>query len=80
VIVQLRDRLQGGFDIVRELLIDGFKHFFLTWSWISLCSKEKISLSFAWFSSDKAWLEDASSPFSAAKSFIVNEELGGDAT
>jgi hypothetical protein len=24
----LRDRLQGGFDIARKLLIDGFKHFF----------------------------------------------------
>jgi hypothetical protein len=25
---------------------------------MSLCSREKISLSFAWFSSDRAWLED----------------------
>jgi hypothetical protein len=47
---------------------------------MSLCSREKISLSFAWFSSNKAWLEDPSSPFSAVKSSIVNEELGGDAT
>jgi hypothetical protein len=46
---------------------------------MSLCSREKISLSFAWFSSDRAWLEDASSPFSAAKSSTVNEKLGGDA-
>jgi hypothetical protein len=51
----------------------------LTWYWISLCSREKISLSFAWFSSDRAWLEDASSPFSAAKSSTVNEMFGGDA-
>jgi hypothetical protein len=51
----------------------------LTWSWMSLCSREKISLSFDWFSSDRAWLEDASSPFSAAKSSTVNEKLGGDA-
>jgi hypothetical protein len=47
---------------------------------MSLCSRERISLSFAWFSSDKAWLEDPSSPFSAAKSSTVNEELDGDAT
>jgi hypothetical protein len=26
----------------------------LTWSWTSLCSREKISFSFAQFSSDKA--------------------------
>jgi hypothetical protein len=52
----------------------------LTWSWISLCSREKISLSFAWFSSDRTWLEDASSPFSVAKSSTVNEKLNGDAT
>jgi hypothetical protein len=46
---------------------------------MSLCSRENISLSFAWFSSDRAWLEDASSLFSAAKSSMVNEKLGGDA-
>jgi hypothetical protein len=46
---------------------------------MSFCSKERISLSFAWFSSDKAWLEDASSPFSAVESSTVNEKLGGDA-
>jgi hypothetical protein len=46
---------------------------------MSLCSREKISLSFAWFSSYRAWLEDASSPFSAAESSTVNEKLGGDA-
>jgi hypothetical protein len=40
----------------------------------------RISLSFAWFSSDKACLEDPSSPFSAAKSPTVNEKIGGDAT
>jgi hypothetical protein len=34
----------------------------LTWSWISLCSKERIYFSFA-CSSDKVWPEDASSPF-----------------
>jgi hypothetical protein len=51
----------------------------LTWSWMSLCSKERIYFSFAWFSSDKAWLEDASSPFSAVKSSTVKEKLGGDA-
>jgi hypothetical protein len=47
---------------------------------MSLCSKEKISLSLAWFSSDKAWFEDPSSPFSAVKSSTVNEKLDGDAT
>jgi hypothetical protein len=52
----------------------------LTWSWISLCSRERISFSFAWFSSDRAWLEDASSPFSAVNSSAVNEKPGGDAT
>jgi hypothetical protein len=46
---------------------------------MSLCSREKISLSFVWFSSDRAWLEDVSSPFSAAKSSTVNEKLSGDA-
>jgi hypothetical protein len=35
----------------------------LTWSWTSFCSREKISFNFAWFSCDKAWLEDASSLF-----------------
>jgi hypothetical protein len=47
---------------------------------MSLCSRERISLSFAWFSSDKAWLEDLSSPFLAAKSSTVNEKLDGGAT
>jgi hypothetical protein len=47
---------------------------------MSLCSREKISLSFAWFSSDKAWLEDPSSSFSTVKSSIINENLGDDAT
>jgi hypothetical protein len=28
VVIQLRDRLQGGFDIIRKFLSDGFKHFF----------------------------------------------------
>jgi hypothetical protein len=46
---------------------------------MSLCIKERISFSFAWFSSDKACLEDASSPFSAVKSSTVKEKLGGDA-
>jgi hypothetical protein len=36
--------------------------------------------SFAWFSSDKAWLEDTSSPFSAVKSSTVEEKLDCDAT
>jgi hypothetical protein len=47
---------------------------------MSLYSRERISLSFAWFSFDKAWLEDPSSPFSAAKSSTMNEKLDGDAT
>jgi hypothetical protein len=34
--------------------------------------------SFAWFSSDKAWPEDASSPLSAVKSSAAEEKLGGD--
>jgi hypothetical protein len=45
---------------------------------ISLQQK-RISLSFAWFFSDKAWLEDPLSPFSAAESSTVNEKLGDDA-
>jgi hypothetical protein len=64
-------------------LVDGFKHFFLKINvpdliWISLFCKERISFSFAWFSSDRAWPEDASSPFSAVRSSIVKEKLGGD--
>jgi hypothetical protein len=47
---------------------------------MSLCSRERISLSFAWFSCDKSWLEDPSSPFSGAQSSTVNEKLDGDAT
>jgi hypothetical protein len=47
---------------------------------MSLCSREKIYLSFSWFSSDKVWLEDPSSPFSAVKSSTVNEKLSDDAT
>jgi hypothetical protein len=46
---------------------------------MSLCNKERISFSFAWFSSYKAWLEDDSSPFSAVKSSTVKEKLGVDA-
>jgi hypothetical protein len=42
---------------------------------MSLCSKERISFSFAWFSSDRAWLEEASSPFSAVKLSMVKEKL-----
>jgi hypothetical protein len=34
--------------------------------------------SFACISNDKAWLDDASSPFSAVKSSTVKEKLGGD--
>jgi hypothetical protein len=28
VVIQLRDRLQGGFDVIRKFLSDGFKYFF----------------------------------------------------
>jgi hypothetical protein len=34
--------------------------------------------SFVWFSSNKAWPEDASSPFSVVKSSTVKEKLGDD--
>jgi hypothetical protein len=45
---------------------------------VSLQQGEDFS-QFCLFSSDRAWLEDSSSPFSAAKSSTVNEKLGGDA-
>jgi hypothetical protein len=50
--IQTGDRLQGSFDVFRELLIDGLKHFLEVIN-ISdlissiLCSQEKISLSLA---------------------------------